>query len=279
MNLYQKSKYENIVFVVLLLICLLFIFGRVFNTVNCIKHFIYYLAYPNLSIANNIFKISGNFAENVKSLVHLHQENIFYKQKNHELTDKLRNYELINQEYEDLLKLLKLNKIKTTNSVYARIVVREPSLWYQSFIIDKGLDDGLYNELSVVVFDKTKNSFCAMGTIVETYKTSSKVALITNSESVFSVEIKNKETTCLLEGFNSNLVRITYISPRANIKSGDELIGSKLSSFFNEGVPIGVIRDVMQEPYMDFQTATAEVFFDTVSTNIAIVLMPSEQKQ
>jgi rod shape-determining protein MreC len=279
MNIYQKSKYENIVFVILLLICFFFIFGRVFNTVKCIKQFIYYLAYPNVNTANNILKISGNFAQNIKSLVHLHQENIFYKQKNHELTDKLHNYELINQEYENLLKLLKLNKIGNTNSIYARIVVREPSLWYQSFIIDKGLEDGLYNDLSVVVFDKTKNSFCAIGTIVEVYKTSSKVALITNSESVFSVEIKNKGIVCLLEGCSSNLVRITYIPPNANVKSGDELVVSKSSSFFSQGVPVGIIKEVTQDSHMDFQTATAEVFFDTVSTNIAIVLMSSEQKQ
>ncbi|MDR0723838.1 MAG: rod shape-determining protein MreC [Endomicrobium sp.] len=278
MNIYHKSKYENIIFVVLLFICFFFIFARVSNTVNCIKHFIYYLAYPNLSTANNISKISGNFAQNIKSLVHLHQENVFYKQKNHELTNKLRNYEQINQEYEDLLKLLKLNKIENTNSIYARIIAREPSMWYQSFIIDKGLDDGLYNELSVVIFDEAKNSFCAIGTIVETYKTSSKVALITNSESVIPVEIKNKGITCLLEGFDSNLVRITYISPSASIKQGDELVVSKLSSLFSKGIPIGTIKDVMQDPYMDFQTATAEVFFDTVSTNIAIVLVPSEQE-
>ncbi|MDR1417813.1 MAG: rod shape-determining protein MreC [Endomicrobium sp.] len=279
MNIHQKSKYENIVFVILLLICFLFIFGRAFNTVNCIKHFIYYLAYPNVNTANNILKISGNFARNIKSLLHLHQENIFYKQKNHELTDKFRNYELINQEYESLLKLLKLSKIENTNSIYARIVVREPGSWYQSFIIDKGLDDGLYNDLSVVVFNKTKDSFCAIGTIVETHKTSSKVALITNSESVFSVEIKNKEVTCLLEGFNSNLVRITYIPPSTNVNPGDELVVSKSSSFFNAGIPVGIIKEVTKDPYMDFQTATAEVFFDTASTNIAIVLIPLEQKQ
>ena len=279
MSLDQKSRYENIVFVVLILICFVFIVGRFFITVNCIKYFIYYIAYPNLSTANNILKFSGNFADNIKSLVSLHQENIYCKQKNQELIDKLRNHELINKEYESLLKLLKLDKIDNTKSIYARIVVREPSLWYQSFIIDKGSDDGLYSELPVVIFDKTKNDLCAMGTIVETHKKSSKVALITNSESVLPVEIKNKNVNCLVEGFNSSLVKVTYIPLSVYVKSGDILVVSKLSSIFNEGTRVGVIRDVVQEPYMDFQTATAEVCFDMVSSNIAVVLVPSEQKQ
>jgi rod shape-determining protein MreC len=279
MSLYQKSRYENIVFVVLILICFVFIFGRFFIAINFIKHFIYYIAYPNLSTANNILKFSGNFADNIKSLVWVHQENIYYKQKNQELIDRLRNYELINHEYESLLKLFKLDKINNTKSVYAKIVVREPSLWYQSFIIDKGSADGFYNELPVVIFNKTKNDLCAIGTIVETYKKSSKVALITNSESVLPVEIKNKNVNCLVEGFNSSLVKVTYIPLSVDVKSGDELVVSNLSSIFNQGIPVGLIRDVIQEPYMDFQTATAEVFFDNVSSNIAIVLVPSEQRQ
>ncbi|MDR2395400.1 MAG: rod shape-determining protein MreC [Endomicrobium sp.] len=279
MSLYKKSRYENIVFIVLILICFIFMCGRFFVSINCIKHFIYYIAYPNLSAADNILKFSGNFANNIESLISLHQDNISYKQKNQELTDKLRNYELINHEYESLLKLFKLDKVDNTKSVYARIVVREPSLWYQSFIIDKGSDDGLYNELPVAVFNKTKNALYAMGTIVETYKNSSKVALITNSESILPVEIKNKGINCLVEGFDSCLVKVTYIPLNVDVKPGDELVVSNLSSIFNYGIPVGVIRGIVQEPYMDFQTATAEVFFDMVSSNIAIVLVPSEQKQ
>ncbi|MDR0618208.1 MAG: rod shape-determining protein MreC [Endomicrobium sp.] len=237
------------------------------------------MAYPSLSVASDIFKFSGNFADNIKSLIYLHQENIFYKQKNQELTDKLRNYTSINREYENLLKLFKLDKINNTESIYAKITVREPSLWYQSFIIDKGLEDGLYNELPVVVFSKTKNSLCAIGTIVETYKKSSKVSLITNSESVLPAEIKNKGVNCLVEGFNSNLVKVTYIPLSVDVKPGDELIVSNLSSFFNEGIPVGVIKNIVQEPYVDFQIATAEVYFDMCSSNIAIILVPLEQKQ
>lgn len=279
MNLYHKSKYENIVFVILLLICFLFMFGKFFSTLKCIKHFVYYMAYPSLSVASDIFKFSGNFADNIKSLIYLHQENISYKQKNQELTDQLRNYKSIIREYEDLLKLLKLDKINNTESIYTKITVREPSLWYQSFIIDKGLEDGLYNGLPAVVFSKTKNSLCAVGTIVETYKKSSKVSLITNSESVLPAEIKNKGVNCLVEGFNSNLVKVTYIPLSVDVKPGDELVVSNLSSFFNEGIPVGIIKNIVQEPYVDFQTANAEVYFDMGSSNIAIILVPMEQKQ
>lgn len=279
MNAYQKSKYENIVFVVLLLVCFVLIFSRSFGALNSIRPFIYYLVYPSVNIANNICTKTDGFAQNIKALIYSHQENILYKQKNKKLSDKLRNFELINQEYETLLKLVKLNIMEDTTSIYARIVVREPSSWYQSFIIDKGLEDGLYNELPVLVFDNIRNSFSVMGIITETYRTSSKVALITNAESVFPVEIKDKSMVCLLEGCGSNLTRITYISQSVSVKAEDELVVSKMSACFPGGVSVGVIKEVIQGSDMDFQTATAEVFFDRVSTNIVVILVPSGQKK
>jgi len=271
---YKKSRLGSVIFVVLVLIGFFFMFGGFTSCVVSIKNFVYYILYPNLSTANFILHSVENTADNIKSLVRTHQENVAYKQRNQELIDKFRNYNNISKEYNDLVKLLKLSKVKNTRSVFARISAREPSEWYQYFILDKGKKDGLYNELPVLMFNKKRNMLCAVGRVIETYRTSSKVALITNSIYALPVEIRGKGINCLAEGFNSSLLKITYIPQKANIKSGDEIVVSDLSGIFHKDVPVGFIIDISEEQFSDFKTATAKVFFDENVIHKAIILVP-----
>ena len=88
----KEFRYTNIVFFMLLALGFIFIIIRLTPPVKLIKNFIYYAAYPNLAVANQIFQTAGDFAQNIKSMVYVRQENIFYRQKNQELVDKLRNY-------------------------------------------------------------------------------------------------------------------------------------------------------------------------------------------
>ncbi|MCA6069886.1 MAG: rod shape-determining protein MreC [Endomicrobium sp.] len=273
----QKSKRETIIFVIFLLIGLSFIIGRFTASVSLIKNFIYHIAYPNLNAANFIFRSVGNFADNLKAVTYLRQENIAYRQKNQELSDKLRNYELMSQEYKSLLNLLKLKSIPNTMSVFAKISVRDTSEWYQWLIIDKGSDDGLYNDLPVAMFNKDRNTLCAVGRIIETYKSSAKVVLITNPIYALPVEIKGKDINCLAEGFDSNLLKITHIAHGSDVNPGDELVVSELSSVFQKDMPVGIIKDVMDESSLDFKVATAEVFFEAHTLYDAVILVPKPE--
>ncbi|MCL2390317.1 MAG: rod shape-determining protein MreC [Endomicrobia bacterium] len=269
----RKRKFADILFIILLAAGFALIIARSTPFVGLIKNFIYFVSFPNVSAANKIFQYAGDFADNIKSIVYIRQENLLYKQKNQELSDKLRNYETVMEQYDNLVKLLNVPKIKDTQSVFARISVREPGEWFQWFIIDKGSEEGLYKELPVVML-RDNGQLCAVGRIMEARKGSSKVGLITNSLSAIPVEIKGKRINCLAEGFNSNLLKITYIPLNANVEPGDEIIASPFSSVFNAGMPIGVIKSISKELSLDFKTALAEVYFESDILYEAIILVP-----
>ena len=275
----QKSRYENIIFAVLLLVGFFLITCRFSLPVKLIKNLVYYISYPTLGTSAYIFRSVGSFAANVKAMVHTHQENITYKQKNQKLADKLRNYDAMSEKYESLSGFLKLAKIKNTKSVFAGISFRSPDEWYQWCIIDKGETDGLYNGLPVAVLNRKSDVLCVAGRIVETYKTSSKVALITNSISVIPVEIKDKGINCLAEGFNASLLRITYIPLGVGVESGDEIVVSGLSAVFQKGMPVGVIKNVSKKTSSDFKTATAEAFYETGALYEAVILVPQAETE
>jgi rod shape-determining protein MreC len=219
----------------------------------------------------------GTFSDNVKAIVYMHWENVTFKKKNQELTDKLRNYDAMCEEYSNLSRLLKLTKIKNIIYVFAGISFRAPDEQYQWCILDKGEMDGLYNELPVAMLNKESDMLCAVGKIIETHKTSSKVVLITNSISVLPVEIKDKSINCLAEGLNSNLLKITYIPSNADVKPGDEIVVSGLSAGFQKDIPVGVITKVSEGVSVDFKTALAKVFYGNNILNKAVILMPQKE--
>jgi rod shape-determining protein MreC len=274
----QNSKYSNIVLIILLLIGFIFIAANLTPPVKLIKNFVYYAVYPNVNCANQIFQSAGSFADNIKSIVYVSQENNFYKQKNQELLDRLRNYDAMSAQYGELVRLLDIEKIKKNKSVFARVSVREPGEWYQWFIIDKGADHDLYNELPVAV-PGSDGTLYALGRIVETYKNSAKVALITNVLSAIPVQIKEKKIDCLAEGVNSSSIKITYIPFHADIEVGDKVAASHLSSVFHEGMPVGVVTHVSKQQSQDFKTATAEVMFDSDALYEVVILVPQEEEK
>ncbi|BAV58677.1 hypothetical protein AGMMS49953_00400 [Endomicrobiia bacterium] len=274
---HQESKYENIIFVFLLLIGFFLIAGRLTSPVKLIKNLVYYISYPTLRTADCIFRSMETFADNVKAIVYTHRENIVFKQKNQELTDKLRSYDAISEECNNLSRLLKLTKIKNIICVFAGISFGALDERYQWYILDKGGADGLYNELPVAMLNKENDILCVSGKIIETYKTSSKVVLITNSISILPVEIKDKGINCLAEGSNSSLLKITYIPFDADVKPGDEIVVSGLSAVFQKGMPVGVITAVSEGVSADFKTATAKVFYENNILNKAVVLVPQKE--
>jgi rod shape-determining protein MreC len=219
----------------------------------------------------------GTFAGDLKAIVYMHWENVAFKKKNQELTDKLRNYDAISEEYNNLSRLLKLTKIKNIIYVFAGISFRAPDEQYQWCILDKGETDGLYNELPVAMLNKENDMLCAAGKIIETHKNSSKIVLITNSISVLPVEIKDKSINCLAEGSNSNLLKITYIPSDANVKPGDEIVVSGLSAIFQKGMSVGVITKVSKGVSADFKTATAKVFYENNILSKAVILVPQKE--
>ncbi|MDR1696234.1 MAG: rod shape-determining protein MreC [Endomicrobium sp.] len=272
-NSNRKNKYADIIFIILVAAGFALIIARSTPFVGLIKNFVYYVSYPNVNAANKIFQYAGSFAENIKSVVYIRQENLLYRQKNQELTDKLRNYDIVMEQYGSLVKLLDVPKMKDTQSVFARITVREPNDWFQWLIIDKGSEKGLYQELPVVML-RDNGQLCAVGRITEARGGSSKVGLITNSLSAIPVEIKDKKISCLAEGMGSGMLKITYIPLNANVEPGDEIIASRYSSVFSAGMPVGVIKSVSKENSLDFKTALAEVYFESDILYEAVILVP-----
>lgn len=123
-------------------------------------------------------------------------------------------------------------------SVVASVVGRDPSNWNASLIINRGQKDGLKVGMSVV------SPLGVVGRIFEIGNNTAKVILVSDPSFSVAALVQRTRESGLLTGSLQGLCRLEYLTDKADVKVGDRVVTSKLSSAFPEGILIGQVSDV-----------------------------------
>jgi len=156
------------------------------------------------------------------------------------LKSKLSRQEEIFRENARLKELLDFKKNTTINLIAADVIARDPSGWTSAVIVDKGSREGVRQGMAVV------GASGIIGRIVEVGKKASKVMLLNDPGFSVAAVIERSREAGLITGTLQGVCRMRYLSPQADIKVGDRVITSKLSSIFPEGLPIGEVISVQE---------------------------------
>ena len=144
---------------------------------------------------------------------------------------------LENKRYE---KLLDFRREFIFSSLVATVVGRDPSNWNAAMIIDKGKRDGLEVGLPVV------SPLGVVGKIAEVTPTTSKVILLIDPNFSVAGLVQDSREGGLVSGTLQGICRMQYLSPAAEVKKGDTVITSHLSSSFPAGLLIGKVTAVYE---------------------------------
>ena len=137
-------------------------------------------------------------------------------------------------------------------SVLAHVIGRDPSNWNASLIIDKGQKDGLKVGMPVV------SILGVVGRIFEIGNNTAKVILLSDPSFSVAAIVQRTRESGLLTGSLEGFCRLDYLTDKADVKVGDRVITSKLSSVFPEGILIGQVQDVRASE----NSHTAECFIE-----------------
>ncbi len=255
----QTNKNTNKVLFVLVLLSVFFIALRLTPAVQTIKQLAYYILMPGLQISSETFTKTGGFIKKVYNIVRISRENADLRNEIFELNKKLSDYQLVLDDNIRLKQLLKIKEDKNFESVFANIIIREPSQWYQWVIINKGISDGITKDAPVIAI-LTNGDICVFGRIFEVYQNTSKVALITNSLVSIPVQIKNSNVDCISDGFNEQNLKLSFIPDNLNLNVGEEIITSPLSGVFERGIKVGEITDIIKNDYGRYQEIIVEPY-------------------
>ena len=146
--------------------------------------------------------------------------------------------EELKKENEELKKYLELDYSLTDFEIInASVIERNTSFFLDEITINKGLNQGVNNNL-IVVTDKGM-----IGKVISSSFNTSKVKLITGFNNPISVKVNNVNKILTRD----NDLIIKGINNQDNIKVGDSVVTSGLSDIFPSGILIGNIENIEAE--------------------------------
>lgn len=125
----------------------------------------------------------------------------------------------------------------------ARVIAREPSLWWKGFHIDLGSKDGIRPNLPVITPEGL------VGRIGEVNVASSMVILLGDPKCRVSAVVPEANDFGIIapsqaEFFSGRYLDLEYLTKRNELKPGQAVYTSGLGGVFPRGIPIGRIVDI-----------------------------------
>ena len=214
-------KKDVVVYMILLIFSLTLVFNS--NYFHKSKILIFSNSIANYSTEN--FNYLNEYFELKKINSNLLEENLILK-----------------NQLEKVNKPTSLDSLTNINFSYknAKVISNNLSSFKNRLVINKGIKDGLKNEMGVI------NSDGIVGIINSTSKNYSSIMSILNIEIKINAKIKKTSHFGTLEwdGLSTKYLKLNDIPETANIKIGDSIVTGGMSLIFPEGIKIGVISKI-----------------------------------
>lgn len=129
-------------------------------------------------------------------------------------------------------------KEKSYSGVAANVIARDLSNWNSAIVIDKGKRQGISVGMPVV------DASGIVGKIIEVVEDRSKIILISDPSFSIAAMVERSREVGLVSGTLMGQCRMRYLSMDADVKIGDAVISSKLSSSFPQGMLLGTVVSI-----------------------------------
>lgn len=214
----------------------------------------------------------SNFFGYFSSVDKLKEEMEKLKLQNAELELTIDKSEIALSENEELRRLLALKAAYPELELdAAEVVSREPSNWYNTFVIDKGAADGVALNQPVISADKA-----LVGRISEVGTTWSRVITLIDPAHSVGAEIVRSGEYGVAEGDSSDSLggnlRLSFISKNANIIVGDKIMTSGLGGIYPKGLIIGKVLEIRPDMQGISQYAIIAPDADIESINAVLIV-------
>ncbi len=239
------NKHKKIFISSLTLICLITIFVTVTYNVRpaLLNNIVSFFTVPIQGALSSVSRFVGDKTSVLFNLTDLESENARLKAENEQLlfaNSRLRSVEAENERLSELLNT-QLKYAEYPN-IGAHVIATDMGNWYDTFLIDKGKNDGVQKNMVVI------GAGGLIGRVTEVWEKSSKVVSLIDDTSSVAAKCARTEDTGYVRGdinlMMEGLCRMEHIREDAQLMVGDEIITSHLSSIYPPGITIGIIKEV-----------------------------------
>ena len=265
----KKSGIVGIIVTIIILIILVVLSNTNSENISVIENAADTVVMPvqnGLTYLKNKINNNNRFFENVNELK---SENETLKQKNSELEQKLREYEIMKNENDQLKQQLNLaEKYAQYTTVPGTVISRDISNYSKTLIINIGSNNGIKEKMTVIADEGL------VGYVVSTTNKTAKIQTIVDSASATSCIASSTRDTMICKGTieNKSILSASNIETDARIIQGDSVETSGLGGIYIKGVHVGKIKRVNEgsnntDSYATIETA---VNFEKLETVLVI---------
>lgn len=252
-NLSVTRNRSVLILIILLVASVGLMFMNVKLTAFSVRNLFFFITYPIQYSVSSVGKFFVNSITGIARIQQLEDELKTTKERLIKYQENLLLYSQIEKENTDLRKVLGIQSNINHSSIYARVVFRDPNLTGDYYIINKGLMDGVHDDMPVVAYNDEGEVYL-IGRTLEANLSATKVRLVTAADSYIGVVLKTSGYIGILRGFgswNQNAV-VDYIPIEANAFSGEDIVTSGESDVFPAGMLIGKIVGIGNSNPEDF---------------------------
>ncbi len=195
------------------------------------------------------------------------------RDENLRLRTELQKIKAINNDYREaaatnvrLAKLLDLKESLPPPTLTARIIGKDPSLWFKTVIIDRGSSDGVKQGMPVVTIEGI------VGQIMSSSPHYAKVLLASDPNSAIDVTVQNTRAQGIIKG-NGTDYQLHYVLKNWEINQGDNIVTSGLGGVFQKGLKVGTVTKVTESRRGMFQQINIKPAVDFSQLEHLIIIM------
>ena len=258
-----SSKYWLLI---LAIVCILFMgLSLITDKINGpLRAVANYTIVPMQNGINTVGLWMSDLTKNLDTLKELQAENDALQAKVDDLTVKIN---LLQQDKEELERLRELYKLDEYYSDYktvgARVTSNDSGNWFSSFVIDRGKNDGIKEDMNVMAEGGL------VGIVTEVGPNWARVRSIIDDASNVSGLVLSTSDTCIVNGdltlMQDGKIRFEQLPNNGTeLAVGELVVTSHISNKFLQGIIIGYISEVHQDannltrsgyitPAVDFQ--------------------------
>ncbi len=202
------------------------------------------LADAYASVAGGLTSVVSWFGDtwsHYVAVIQLHDANSLLRAEVDRLTSERDSLVEVGIENRRLAALLDFRATLGVSSRGARVIGRDPSRWYQSITIDRGSRDDAVVDMGVGAASGV------VGTVVKVFPSASVVLLITDRQSAVPAIVQRTREQGIVEGTAAGRLRLKYLPPSSEIREGDVIMTSGLTTSFPKALMVGIVTRVGHE--------------------------------
>lgn len=173
-----------------------------------------------------------------KYLLSLREDNEHLRQQN----DRLLRWQAAARELEaensQLRELLNYDRKDTMRFISARVIGNSGGAFARNLLVNAGSNEGLRKGQAAIVGEGLIGRVHAVG------RRSASILLITDLNSRIPVVVEATRVRAFLEGDNTDLTRLSYLSANSELEVGQRIVTSGHGGAFPPGLPVGTISSV-----------------------------------